>query len=143
MGINELLSAETKRQKAKALDLELRAKEIIARSQEEEEKFRKWVPLLFEGEYPIKKWVVIEPPADYVALDGSWSLAAVLENDILLYRNSAYFELWCAKYEKGSADCWAKMPTNHWVCELEIDPQKNESNLAKIIRAIYEDRKAH
>ena len=144
MGINELLAAEIKRKQDEAADLQSTAeRKINDEVSKIEEMFKSRVPALFDGEYPIKKWVVIEPPKQFVGGTSAWALAAVLENNLLLYcyRNSACTEMCCAEYEKGSAECWAKMPSNPEREELASNPTVNEKNLARMINSIMDRRR--
>jgi hypothetical protein len=144
MGINELLASEIKRKQDENANLQWRAEKVInSEASRIEEMLKSRVPALFNGKYPIRKWVVIEPPEQFVGGTCAWTLAVVLENNLLLYcyRNSACTEMCCAEYEKGSAECWAKMPSSPERDELASNPTVNEKNLARMINSIMDRRR--
>ena len=143
MSIKNLMEIKTGYDLSKAEQDRIAAEKQIREGwKNQQEYLMECFPALFADSNPITKWVVTEPPKQLVYGDGSWSLAAVLEDTIILYiyRNSAYTQITVAKYVRGSADCWAKhgkdlrtlgCPT--FERELKSDVKVRESDLADLI----------
>ena len=137
MALANLLEKDSERRAAEYAKSKAKAEEAIRDRKGVEDSLKRIVPALFDGEYPVKKWVVIEPGSSPCCGDGTNALAAVLDGEILLYvyRNSYCYQLTVGVYESGSADCWAKKPNETLWKELST-PESNEANLAKMIGKI-------
>jgi hypothetical protein len=137
MALEDLINAAKKHEPIIGLCKTEKAESILAKATEQRIKFQNLFPALFEGEDPIKKWVVLEPKDSRTFYAGEYSLAMVLENNTLVYMwcTSSGFVIACGKYIEGVNYRWAKIPTDIYSFTPVKDTNFNELRLVEIIQA--------